>query len=109
MYQNLLFEQSADIRLYAFYATALGQLYKSIPFDALVKQIPAPKKLPHGQGCKPWFDLRGGIALQILKSHLRCSDAMLVEHINGNWMMQMFCGIQLRGNQQIKDKDIVGR
>ncbi len=64
MYQNLLFEQSADIRLCAFYATALGQLYKSIPFDALVKQIPAPKKLPHGQGCKPWFDLRGGIALQ---------------------------------------------
>jgi transposase, IS5 family len=109
MYQNLLFEQTTDIRLDAFFATPLGQLYQSIPFDALVKQIPAPKKLPHGQGCNPWFDLRGGVALQILKSHLRCSDAMLVEHINGNWMMQMFCGMQLRGNQQIKDKDIVGR
>jgi hypothetical protein len=54
-------------------------------------------------------DLKGGIALQILKSHLGCSDAMLVEHINGNWMMQMFCGIHLRGTEQIKDKDIVGR
>ena len=109
MYQNLLFEQPVDIRLAAFYCTPLGKLYQSIPFDALAKQIPAPKKLPHGKGCKPWFDLKGGLALQILKSYLRCSDAMLTEHINGNWMMQMFCGIQLRGTQQIKDKDIAGR
>jgi transposase, IS5 family len=109
MYQNLLFEQPLAVRLDAFYSTALGQLYQSIPFDALVKQIPGPKKLPCGKGCKPWFDLKGGIALQILKSYVRCSDAMLVQHINGNWMMQMFCGIQLRGSEQIKDKDIVGR
>ena len=109
MYQNLLFEQPVDIRLAAFYSTPLGHLYQSIPFDNLAKQIPAPKKLPHGKGCKPWFDLKGGIAVQILKSHLRCSDAMLVQHLNGNWMMQMFCGLQLRGTEQIKDKDIVGR
>ncbi len=109
MYQNLLFEQTVDIRFDAFYATPLGQLYKSIPFDALVKQLPCPKKLPYGKGCKPWFDLKGGIALQILKAYLRCSDAMLVEHINGNWMMQMFCSIQLRGTEKIKDKDIVSR
>ena len=109
MYQNLLFEQTTDIRSSAFYSTPLGHLYQAVPFDSLVKQIPSPKKLPHGKGCKPWFDLKGGIALQILKSHLRCSDAMLVEHINGNWIMQMFCGIQLRGIERIKDKDIVGR
>jgi transposase, IS5 family len=109
MYQNLLFEQTVDIRFDAFYSTTLGHLYQSIPFENLAKQIPAPKKLLHGKGCKPWFDLKGGIALQILKSYLRCSDAMLVQHINGNWMMQMFCGIQLRGTEQIKDKDIVGR
>lgn len=109
MYQNLLFEQPFDIRLSAFYSTPLGQLYQSIPFDTLAQQIPRPKKSPHGKGCKPWLDLKGGIALQILKSHLRCSDAMLVQHINGNWMMQMFCGIQLRGAEQIKDQDIVGR
>lgn len=101
MNQNLLFEQPVDIRLDAFYCIPLGQLYKSIPFDTLAKQIPAPKKSPQSKGCKPWFELKGGIALQILKSHLRCSDAMLVEHINGNWMMQMFCGIQLRGTEQI--------
>jgi hypothetical protein len=69
MYQNLLFEQPLDIRLAAFYFTPLGHLYQSIPFDNLAKQIQAPKKLPHGKGCKPGFDLKGGIALQILKSH----------------------------------------
>src|SRR5215212_6579951 len=78
MYQNLLFEQPVDIRLAGFYSTPLGHLYQSIPFDHLAKQIQAPKKLPHGKGCKPWFDLKGGIALQILKSHLRCSDAKYI-------------------------------
>jgi DNA-directed RNA polymerase subunit E'/Rpb7 len=109
MYQNLLFEQTPQVISDAFYSTELGYLYQSIPFEALAKQIPPPAKLPYGKGCKPWFNLKGGIALQILKSYLQCSDAMLVQHINGNWMMQMFCGIQLRGTERIKDKDIVGR
>ena len=47
--------------------------------------------------------------MQILKSYFRCSDALLIEQINGNWQMQMFCGIQLHTNEQIKDKDIAGR
>ena|ERR1022692_900473 len=49
------------------------------------------------------------MALQILKSYYRCSDAMLIEQLNGNWQMQMFCGIQLKQGEQIKDRDIVGR
>lgn len=54
-------------------------------------------------------DVKGGIALQVLKSYYRISDALLIEQLNGNWQMQMFCGIQLRHGEQIKDKDIVGR
>lgn len=34
---------------------------------------------------------------------------MLIEQLNGNWQMQLFCGILLRRGEQIKDKDIVGR
>ena len=34
---------------------------------------------------------------------------MLIEQLNGNWQMQLFCVIQLKHGQQIKDKDIVGR
>lgn len=109
MYQNLLFQQPVDIQLQAFYNTPLGQLFKAIPFDELSKQIPKPKQTISGKGCRPWFDVKGGIALQILKSYQRCGDSMLIEQINGNWQMQMFCGIQLLYGEQIKDKDIVGR
>jgi transposase, IS5 family len=109
MYQNLLFQQPVDIQLQAFYNTQLGQLFRAIPLDDLSKQIPKPKQAISGKGCKPWFDVKGGIALQILKSYQRCGDAMLIEQINGNWQMQMFCGIQLSYGEQIKDKDIVGR
>lgn len=109
MYQNLLFEHPVDIQLAAFYTTPLGQLYRAIPFDALCKSIPAPPRSISAKGCKPWFDVKGGIALQILKSYYRCSDAMLIEQLNGNWQMQLFCGMRLRAGEQIKDKDIVGR
>lgn len=109
MYQNLLFEHTTDIQLQAFFHTSLGQLYQAIPFDDLSKHIPKPKRSISGKGCKPWFDVKGGIGLQVLKSYFRSSDALLVEQINGNWQMQMFCGIQLRPNEQIRDKDIVGR
>lgn len=109
MYRNLLFEQPIDVQLQAFYNTPLGELYLAIPFDELSKQIPKPRHAVSGNGCKPWFDVKGGIALQILKSYYRCSDALLVEQINGNWQMQMFCGIQLLHGEQIKDKDIAGR
>ena len=109
MYQNLLFEQPIDLQLTAFYNTPLGQLYQAIPFEGLSKQVPAPARAISDKGCKPWFDVKGGIALQILKSYYRCSDAMLIEQLNGNWQMQLFCGILLRQGEQIKDKDIVGR
>jgi hypothetical protein len=109
MYRNLLFEHPYDVQLTAFYNTPLGELYQAIPFDALSKQVPAPRRAISDKGCKPWFDVKGGIALQILKSYYRCSDAMLIEQLNGNWQMQMFCGILLKKGEQIKDKDIVGR
>jgi IS5 family transposase len=109
MYQNLLFEQPVDVQLQAFYNTPLGRLFQAVPIDDLSKHIPKPRRAISGKGCKPWFDVKGGIALQILKSYQRCSDAMLIEQINGNWQMQMFCGIHLQYGEQIKDKDIVGR
>jgi transposase, IS5 family len=110
MYRNLLlFDQPTDLQLQAFFHTPLGELYQAIPFDSLAGHIGQPRRAISGKGCKPWFDVKGGIALQILKSYLRCSDAMLVEHINGNWQMQMFCGIQLWPGEWIRDKDIVGR
>jgi transposase, IS5 family len=109
MYHNLLFEHPEDVQMTAFYNTPLGELYQAIPFDKLSKQVVQPRRAISERGCRPWFDVKGGIALQILKSYYRCSDAMLIEQLNGNWQMQLFCGMQLKHGEQIKDKDIVGR
>src|SRR4051812_20228321 len=34
---------------------------------------------------------------------------MLIEMLNGNWQMQMFCGIRLLKAEQIRDKNIASR
>jgi hypothetical protein len=97
-HQNLLHER--------FLQTDLGQLYLSIPFDALASTLPAPKHNISGKGCKPWFDVKGGIALQFLKHYLCLSDELLIQRINTDWSMQYFCGIQLKPNEVIKDTNL---
>ena len=52
-----------------FLRTDLGQLYQAIPWEKLAEKIPPPRQALSGRGCKPWFDVRGGIALQILKHY----------------------------------------
>jgi transposase, IS5 family len=85
-----------------FLQTDLGQLYLSIPFDKLSATITPPKSSISGKGCKPWFDVKGGIALQFLKHYLGLSDELLIERSNTDWSMQMFCGILLKPNEVIK-------
>jgi hypothetical protein len=97
-HQNLLHQR--------FLQTDLGQLYLSIPFDALASTLPTPKHNISGKGCKPWFDVKGGIALQFLKHYLCLSDELLIERINTDWSMQYFCGIQLKHNEIIKDTNL---
>jgi transposase, IS5 family len=92
-----------------FFTTPLGMLYDAIPFEKLAETIPKPKGELSGKGCKPFFDVRGGIALQVLKSYNTCSDARVIEQLNGNAHMQLFCSMQLKQSEQIKDKDMVGR
>jgi len=76
MYPILLFSQPVDVHLQAFYNTPLGELYRALPFDELSKHICKPKRAISGKGSKPWFDVKGGIALPLLKSYYRCSDAI---------------------------------
>lgn len=97
MYRNLLFEQPVDLQQQAFYNTPLGELYKAIPFDSFVTYIPKPKRAIIGKGCKPWFDVKGGIALQILNPHfnpfreerpLRLKTYMKI-HFSKMWSKQL--------------------
>src|SRR5450432_398249 len=97
-YQQLLSER--------FLQTDLGQLYLSIPFDQLAATIPSPRHELSGRGCKPWLDVKGGIALQFLKHYLCLSDELLIQRINTDWCMQYFCGIQLKPTEVIKDTDL---
>ena len=84
----------------------LGKLHQAIPFDKIAAILPyqKPKTGPH-----PWFNVQGGIGLQILKHRYRTSDEKLIELLNENKMMQYFCGINLKPGQCIKDKGIISR
>lgn len=105
MQANLLFPHKQLLHE-RFLQTDVGQLYQAIPFEALAKQIPAPKRAISGKGCKPWFDVKGAIGLLILKHYLCCSDEMLIERINTDWSLQLFCGIQLHPGEKIKDTNL---
>ena len=102
---NLLFshEQLLQER---FLQTDLGQLYLSIPFDQLGSTIPSPRRIQSGKGCKPWFDLKGGLGLLFLKHYLGLSDALLIQRINTDWSLQYFCGIQLKPLEIIRDTNL---
>jgi hypothetical protein len=89
-----------------FLQTDLGQLYLSIPFEALAATVPPPQHSISGKGCKPWFDVKGGIALQFLKHYLCLSDELLMQRVNTDWSMQYFCGIQLKPTEVIKDTNL---
>lgn len=99
---NLLFSFQSLLHK-NFAQTDLGELYQSIPFDSFAETIPAPAFAKSNLGRKPWFDVKGGIGLLILKHYTGLSDALLMERINTDWAMQLFCGIQLKPGQQIKD------
>lgn len=89
-----------------FLKTDVGQLYLSIPFEQLAATIPGPRHQQTGRGCKPWFDVKGGIGLMILKHYLCLSDDLLIQRINTDWSLQYFCGIQLKPGEVIKDTNL---
>jgi len=109
MYAIRLFDQTPDLLHERFLQTDFGKLYQTIPFKALAGEVPRPTGALSGKGCKSWLSVEGGIALLIAKHYLQLSDSMLVERLNTDWSLQMFCGIQLRPHEVIKDADLPGR
>jgi IS5 family transposase len=89
-----------------FLQTDLGQLYLSIPFEQLSATLPSPKQSQRGKGCKPWFDVKGGIALQFLKHYLCHSNELLIQRINTDGSMQYFCGMRLKVTEVIRDTNL---
>lgn len=106
MYPKLLFELNPTLLEQRFLCTDVGKIYQAIPWEQLAAHVPPPAHARNGLGCKPWFTLQGGIALQFLKHYLQLSDAKLIERINTDWSLQYFCGIQLKAAEVIQDKDL---
>lgn len=102
---NLLFSHEQLLHE-KFLQTDLGKIYLAIPFDKLVAHLPSVAHSKSGLGRKPWFDVKGGIALQFLKHYLGLSDELLIERINTDWSMQLFCGIVLRPHEKIRDTNL---
>ena len=102
----LLFKNNEQLIPQHFINTDLGKLHQAIPFDALTQNIPAPKGARSGLGRKNLLTVKGGIALMLLKHYLGLSDEMLIERLNTDWSMQLFCGINL-GTKIIRNKNLV--
>lgn len=109
MYKKLLFELSPTLLEKRFYKTDLGQLHLGLPLERLAQLVPPPAYEQSGLGCKPWLDVKGGIGLLCLKHFLQISDEKLIERLNTDWAMQMFCGIQINPIKPIKDTDLPSR
>ena len=95
-----------DLELYrsSFLSSSLGQLYQSIPWEALIKELGL--KDSH-KGPRSIFSPRGKIALMFLKHYAACSDRKLIEQLNGNIDYQFFCDLQLPIGYRIKNYKIV--
>lgn len=93
-----------DIKHRVFLDTPLGQLHSSLPIAELAALLPEPETKV---GAKPWFDNYGKVALQFLKAREGYSDEKLLERLNTDWALQFFCGIRLKDNEWIKDKDVI--
>ncbi len=103
--QTYLFDPIYEESTYwqAFLQTDLGQLYQAIPFEKLAALFAVKH---HRQGKKPWLDVKGMIGLELLKAYTGLSDAKLVERLNTDWAMRLFCGLAPIAGQWIKDKDL---
>ena len=88
-----------------FLESELGKIYQVIPWSELIKalKLKEPRK---GRGA--YFNPQGKLALMFLKAYTGLSDRKLVEHLNGSFDYQMFCGIFL-GPERLPDFKFVSR
>ncbi|MEM9078826.1 MAG: transposase [Bacteroidota bacterium] len=109
MSQPQLF-QSSDYfspKWHIFKNTELGRIYDVIPWEQLSACLPEQKKGRTGPAS--WFSNAGMFGVMFLKHYTNLSDEKLIDRINTDWAMQLFCGMLLSENEQIKDRAIVSR
>ena len=90
-----------------FQQSTLGKIYQVIPFQQLSSLLPS--KPATSAGAPSWFDAAGMFGVMFLKAYLGLSDEKLVDRLNTDWELQMFCGRQFKDNQRIKDRNLPSR
>lgn len=100
-------KETCSHRLQIFKETKLGIIYGSIPFFELSFTLPC--RSTSSVGAPAWFDNAGMFALMFLKHYLGLSDEKLVDRINSDWELQMFCGRQFSDNERIRDRNLPSR
>lgn len=93
MRQAVLFaeEKSTDIHVISFYASELGQLYTQIPFRKLAEQIDVKIS---AKGRPSTLHTAGKLGICVLKQYYNgISDKKLVEMLNTNPSVRLFCGL----------------
>ena len=99
-------EETHGIQWYRFKMSSWGKLHETLPLEQLSDCLPRPN---NNCGRREYFDNSGKFALMFLKHELGVSDEKLIEHINHNPSLQMFCGMRLGDSELIRDTGIVSR
>lgn len=87
-----------------FESTSFGHLLRTLPIKELSKLLPVRKQ---ASGAPSWVNAEGMISMLFLKSYTQLSDRKSIDHFNGNWQLQMFCGIQLSLTETIRDRNLM--
>lgn len=109
--EYLLFSSDSlkDASLIAFEQSELGRIQSKIPFEELAEQFEAYRRPRHKGGRPAHMDIKGGLGLMFLKHYLGLSDAMLIDRLNSDIFLQLFCFTRIKITQPIRDKDLVSR
>lgn len=85
----------------SFKISELGRIRSRLPIKELARALSSHLPKKHPQGKKPMFSPKGEVALMFLKSYLATSDDGLVEMLNANIHMQIFCSQLTKRNAAI--------
>ena len=87
-----------------FEKSELGRVRAVLPLGKLAASFGLSEKR---LGKNSYFDPEGKVALMFLKAYTGLSDRLLIENLNGNVYMQMFCGVMVSPESPITNYKIV--
>lgn len=89
-----------------FLQSDLGKIYLAIPWQKIIYAL-GLKVSNKGSDCT--FSSQGKLALMFLKSYLNCSDKKLMEQINGNMNLKIFCGLDILQISEVANYKIISK